>query len=280
MNGVRKGTNGPMAQQTVFGWVISGIVAGPRKVILSNVITLDESVQRFWELEEVPATNNNNSNEEEECEAHFMATHQRLPSGRYSVRPPLKTSVTQLGPSRGMAINRLKAQERSLQRDSAKYNKYRAFVNEFINLGHMELIPNPSITSSKNWYYLPHHAVLKDSSTTTKLRVVFDASAKSSGGCSLNDVLMVGPKTQHDLFSILLRLRMHPIALIADVEKMYRQIEVHPDDRDYQRIVWRNSPEDSIQDYRLTTVTYGTASAPFSATRCLKQLALDEECDE
>lgn len=277
MDGLKKGDNGPVAQQTVFGWVLSGTVTGPpRKTILSNVTTLEDTVQRFWELEEVPVIQNNNTSEEEECEAHFIATHHRLENGRYSVRLPLKPSVRHLGTSRGMAINRLKAQERSLRSNPAKYDKYRLFINEFITLGHMELIHNPTVRASDNWYYMPHHAVIKESSTTTKLRVVFDASAKTSGGLSLNDALLVGPKTQHDLFSILLRWRTHQVALIADVEKMYRQIEVDPVDRDYQRIVWRNSPEDSIQDYRLTTVTYGTASAPYAATRCLKQLAMDE----
>jgi hypothetical protein len=59
---------------------------------------------------------------------------------------------------------------------------------------------------------------------------------------------------------------------------MYRQIVVHPQDRDLQRILWRYSSEETIQEYRLTTITYGTSSAPFLATRCLKKLADDNEC--
>jgi hypothetical protein len=59
---------------------------------------------------------------------------------------------------------------------------------------------------------------------------------------------------------------------------MYRQIVVHPQDRDLQRILWRYSPEEPIQEFRLTTVTNGTSSAPFLATRCLKKLADDNEC--
>jgi hypothetical protein len=58
---------------------------------------------------------------------------------------------------------------------------------------------------------------------------------------------------------------------------MYRQIVVHPQDRDLQRILWRYSSEEPIQEYRLTTVTYGTSSAPFLATRCLKKLADDNK---
>jgi hypothetical protein len=58
---------------------------------------------------------------------------------------------------------------------------------------------------------------------------------------------------------------------------MYRQIDVHPQDRDLHRILWRYSSEEPIQEYRLTTVTYGTSSAPFLATRCLKKLADDNK---
>ncbi|XP_048487495.1 uncharacterized protein LOC119692752 [Plutella xylostella] len=89
---------------------------------------------------------------------------------------------------------------------------------------------------------------------------------------------MVGPVVQDDLLSILLRFRQHKYILSADVAKMYRCIEVHPDDRNLQQIVWRVNSSDPITAFKLNTVTYGTASAPFLATRCLKQLGL--ECND
>ncbi|UYV83662.1 hypothetical protein LAZ67_23001961 [Cordylochernes scorpioides] len=72
------------------------------------------------------------------------------------------------------------------------------------------------------------------------------------------------------------RFRTYPVAITADIEKMYRQIRIHPEDADYQRILWRPSPEEPVVDYRLLTVTYGTSSAPFLAMRTLQQLAEDE----
>ncbi|UYV71920.1 hypothetical protein LAZ67_9001158 [Cordylochernes scorpioides] len=72
------------------------------------------------------------------------------------------------------------------------------------------------------------------------------------------------------------RFRTYPVAITADIEKMYRQIRIHPEDADYQRILWRPSPEEPVVDYRLLTVTYGTTSAPFLAMRTLQQLAEDE----
>ncbi|XP_078051866.1 uncharacterized protein LOC144478016, partial [Augochlora pura] len=125
-------------------------------------------------------------------------------------------------------------------------------------------------------FYLPHHAVIKECSSTTKVRVVFDASAKSSSGISLNDALLVGPTIQDNLWAILIRFRLHMFVLTADIEKMFRRIKMHPDDAKFQKILWRDSKEESIQTFQLNTVTYGTASAPFLAVRCLQQLAEDE----
>jgi len=90
---------------------------------------------------------------------------------------------------------------------------------------------------------------------------------------------MVGPKLQLDLFPLLLRFRSHIVALTADITKMYRQVLIDTSHRDFQRIVWRESEVDPICDYRLKTVTYGTASAPYLAVKCLQQLAEDEKGD-
>lgn len=101
-------------------------------------------------------------------------------------------------------------------------------------------------------------------------------SVKTSAGHSLNDALLVGPVVQDELLDIVLRFRKFPIALVADIEKMYRQVAVHPEDRPYQRIVWRFDPEQPITTYELATVTYGLAPSSFLATRTLLQLADDE----
>ncbi|UYV64874.1 hypothetical protein LAZ67_3002223 [Cordylochernes scorpioides] len=139
----------------------------------------------------------------------------------------------------------------------------------------MSLVPKEDIIKGR--YYLPHHPVIKEKSCTTKLRVVFDASAKTDSGLSLNDALIPGPKIQQDLFHIILRFRIHPVAINADIAKMYRKIRISQEDSEFQRIVWRNDPHDKIKDCRLETVTYGTSCAPFLATRIIKQLALDEQ---
>ncbi|KAH1028858.1 hypothetical protein HUJ05_002181 [Dendroctonus ponderosae] len=124
---------------------------------------------------------------------------------------------------------------------------------------------------------MSHHQVEKADSTTSRTRVVFNASMQTSSGLSLNHVLKVGPVVQRDLFSILPRFRKHKFVLIGDLEKMYRQILVRPEDRGLQCIVWRDNPNSPMQHYTLNNITYGTASASFLATRCLLEIARDKE---
>lgn len=101
----------------------------------------------------------------------------------------------------------------------------------------------------------------------------------TDSGISLNKTQLVGPTVQDDLLSILLRFRSHQYVLTGDIKMMYRQVLLNPDDRKYQRILWRASPLEPLREFQLNTVTYGTASAPFLATRCLKQLALDNQSE-
>ena len=130
---------------------------------------------------------------------------------------------------------------------------------------------------TEDGYYLPHHAVIKESSSTTTVRVVFDASAKTSTGISLNDTLMVGPNIQNSIFEQVLRFRTHVHVITADIEKIYRQILIHPDDRKFHKILWPY--REKLRIWQLNTVTFGTAAAPFLAIRTIQQLAHDEGHD-
>jgi hypothetical protein len=116
---------------------------------------------------------------------------------------------------------------------------------------------------------------VKESSSTTRLRVVFDGSAKTTNGLSLNDNLMCGASIQRDLFSIVLGFRTFKYVLNADIAKMYRHILIHPEDTNHQLIFWRDQTTEPVRtySYALTTLTYGTKPASFIATRCLKELA-------
>ncbi|XP_062538224.1 uncharacterized protein LOC134206512 [Armigeres subalbatus] len=153
--------------------------------------------------------------------------------------------------------------------------QYHDFLREYVALGHMVPVQDDGENISKVCY-LPHPPIVKESSSTTKVRVVFDGSAKMSSGHSLNDSLLVGPVVQDELLNQIIRFRKFPIALVADIEKMYRQISMNPADRSLQRILWRFDASEPIQAYELGTVTYGLAPSSFLATRTLLQLVEDE----
>lgn len=121
-------------------------------------------------------------------------------------------------------------------------------------------------------YYVTHHAVLRQVGDASKIRVVFDASASTTSGLSLNDVLCVGLKLQTNIDCILLKSRLKKYVFTAYITKMYRQILVRTEDCSYQHILWRRFSTDEIQDFQLLTVTYGVSSAPYLAIRCLHEL--------
>ncbi|XP_065077563.1 uncharacterized protein LOC135700834 [Ochlerotatus camptorhynchus] len=269
----------PNLAESVFGWVANGGCSTPSRSTqnschFSATMELEKLMERFWLCEEVEFSNSF-SPEEKLCEELFQRGVQRGSDGRYTVPLPKNEEVLPtLGESRDIAFRRLLGTERRLARDSNLREQYVAFMDEYLKLGHMRRVEDAVSTKR---CYLPHHPVVKEASTTTKVRVVFDASCKTSSGVSLNDVLLVGPVVQEDMRAIILRSRTKQILLVSDVEKMFRQILTSSVDRSLQSILFRFSPDEDVTVYELETVTYGTKPAPFLATRTLQQLAADEE---
>ncbi|XP_015596422.1 uncharacterized protein LOC107268298 [Cephus cinctus] len=220
----------PIWQKTVLGWIVSGKFAmkmPPRKDIKAQ---LGRSIHR------------NATNENKQL--------QNLPE------------------SRNTALQRFTMLERKLERRPQLKKEYSDFIHEYLKLGHMRELGNDSPSwDIRPHFYLPHHCVIKETTTTTRLRVVFDASSKTTSGISLNDSMFVGFVLQEDLFSILLRFRSFEYALTADIAKRYRQILVDETQVPLQRIVWRDQITDDIKTYELLTLTYETAPASFLATK-------------
>lgn len=277
------GKDKPILQNTKLGWVLGGTFNEnntPLKKSLAYISAvtegaLDKQLEKFWELEECDNKYNKYSEDERFCEQHFSETTRRLNTGRFVVNIPFKENVIELGESREYALKRLYSLERRLNKNIQLKKDYVKFLEEYENLGHMTKISEKSVTVPH--YYLPHHAVFKETSTTTKLRVVFDGSAKTSSGISLNETQYVGPTIQNDLFSILLRFRKYGYVISADIGKMYRQILIEDSQRQLQLILWRPATDQPINCYKLNTVTYGTSAASFLAVRCLKQLAIENK---
>ncbi|XP_075150668.1 uncharacterized protein LOC142224766 [Haematobia irritans] len=246
-------------------------------VCLDNDIALDKQISKFWEMEDLPRKKQLSS-EEQFCEENFEKTTKRDSSGRYVVTLPFKEDfrkTIKLGQSRGIAVTQFLRNESRLLRNVDLNGQYSKVLQEYIDLGHMKKVPSIQYPNCENSYYLPHHAVVRPESSTTKVRVVFNASSSTSNGISLNDALHCGPSLQKDLNNLLLNWRFHKIVFNGDIEKMYRQILVDSSHTPFQRIIYRNSPLEELSEYELQTVTFGVNCAPYLALRVIQQLAVD-----
>ncbi|XP_063900416.1 uncharacterized protein LOC135119984 [Zophobas morio] len=264
----------PSAIRTLFGWIIMGntSIEHPTTSSVSLLVvnpSLDSLLRQFWEQEEIEISKPVNP-DDVFCEEHFLQTHSRDASGRYSVSLPFKKGCTSLGVNRHIAMKSFFNLEKRLHKQPGTEAPYQAFLTEYEDLRHMNVITKPSS------YILPHHCVFKQTSSSTKIRVVFNGSALDSKGSSLNERLLPGPKLQNDLSDILISFRVHEVAICADIRMMYRQIMLVPQDRQFNHIFWRSKPNLPVQEYELNTVTYGLTSSAYLAQRVLHQLVTDE----
>ncbi|XP_029671978.1 uncharacterized protein LOC115240763 [Formica exsecta] len=296
LDGVRKGSVGqPIAQNYVLGWIISGPITSSttnnlssptilygncalNRVSTHHIVgspSLEEELHRFWEVKELPRQTHLTP-QEQQCEEHFRLTHSRESDGRYVVRLPFKRGPPiVIGSSRPHAEELLHSSLHRFRDKPEVAKEYGEFMSDYQRLGHMQ--PAPTVQSQiEQSVYLPHHGVIRESSSTTRLRVVFNASSVTSNGTSLNDHLNAGPKLQTDLMSVILQWRTYKYVYSSNIAKMYRQIHIDARDIDYQRILWKSSLSEPLIDYQLLTVTYGMSCAPFLALRVLKQLVIDE----
>ncbi|XP_041564470.1 uncharacterized protein LOC121467202 [Drosophila elegans] len=252
-----------LGQETIFGWVLTGPVSNAsvqkRVAAFTTQITetsdrvLEKLLTKFWEVENIPTKWVKEF--DSYCESNFLQTTTRDASGKYVVTLPFREPEnfgSKLGHSRSIALAQLLRNENRLKRDFPLKEQYDSVIQEYLDLGHMREVP-PSYNTPN--YYLPHHAVIKPESTTTKLRVVFNASSPSANGTSLNDILHAGPVLQSDFQYV----------FSADITKMYCQIWVDPKHTPIQRILFRNK-EGQVSDFELKTVTFGVTVSGTSRT--------------
>ena len=228
-------------------------------------------LQLFWELERVPGEATHLTSDEQAAVASFKDTHTRDADGRYRVQLPRKTPGPILGSSRNTAKRRF---QRSLERKGS-WDAFSKAVREYPDMGHAEPVPQCDLDKDPSTtFYLPMHGVVKEASQTTKLRVVFDASAKSTTGVSLNDTLLTGPSLYPLLTSVINRFRCHAVGMAADISKMFREVGLQDGEKDFHRFLQAN-PDGSLTDLHMTRLMFGVAPSPYIATQVLLQIAED-----
>lgn len=263
-------------QKTLFGWVIGGkIPIYPNELkgsrCLLNRTMVSDDLSRFWEMEDIEPQKHLSA-EEVRCEEQFKRTIARDESGRFVAALPFNHQRQDLGESYFMALKRLTYLERRFVKNAEFKAQYGHAIKEYMTLGYLSKMPS----RLENEYFIPHQAVFKKSSLTTKIRIVFEASAPSSTGISLNDALLGGPTIQDNIFSLLLRFRIHKYVLTGDIEKMYLQIRIQQQDQKFLRILWRDD-DGEIGIYQFNRLIFGLKPASYIATRCIQQLAEEEE---
>ena len=278
LRGRRWGPRGtPYAQRTCFGWVLAGPLPtkNPRPTAYTCCVAMeDDQLRKFWEIEDYNFKKPVLSLEERTVVEHFSVSHFKDDSGRFVVPLPRKKGIIALGESRAQALERFYRMELSLRRKGA-FQEFADVIREYFELGHAEPVPIKELDRQcTEVYYFPMHAVRKETSSTSKIRVVFDASAKSTSGASLNDHLLVGPTVHSSLVDVLIRFRQHKVALTTDVSRMYRAVLLHKEQRDLHRFLWREDPHQSVKDYRMTRLTFGVSASSFAANMALKQNAI------
>ena len=228
---VVKETQGPTAFNTKLGWILSGPVVRkegvePHTTLVTHVLradgicnarSLDKELHSFWNIESMGIV------ESEDIVQNQFQDNVSFEHGRYVVSLPWKESGLSLPDNYQISFRRLKSLYRRLQRSPELLEKYDSIIREQLALGIVEPV-DESATFSRI-HYLPHHAVVRQDKSTTKLRIVYDASAKEDGP-SLNECLYTGPPLHKKIFDLLLRFRTQPVALIADIEKAFLMIKV------------------------------------------------------
>ena len=139
-------------------------------------------------------------------------------------------------------------------------------------------MPLDEPTPTTQWL-LPYFPVVRADRTTTKTRIVFDASAKFRGK-SLNSEALPGPKLQADMLSILVRFRKELVALVGDVSQMYHQLVLTLEDRPLHRFLWRNLDQSKEQEvYEFLRYVFGGCCCPFCTQYVWQKHADDHKAE-
>ena len=214
---VVKGDDGPTAIETRLGWVLSGPAKEPREETMTNFIStgsshllrvnsdteaedLDAGLKRFWDLESLGILK-----EEHHVQKQF-SQQITFEQGRYEVHLPWKGSHPHLPNNFDLCKKRLCGLLRRLSQNPEHLQRYDAIIQEQLQQGVVEVVQEPAKYTIGKLHYLPHHRVVRNDKQTTKLRVVYDTSARCDGP-SLNDCLHTGPNFGQNLLEILLRFR-------------------------------------------------------------------------
>ena len=253
----RKGKQGqPIADETLFGWAVHAERMNDDQSYFTQ--TTNEDYELLYRLD-VLGVEDRREFDQEEVMKEFVENIQHQTDGRYKPRVPWIEERVPQSSNEAQSRARLKSLLSKMKEDVRE--KYDAIVKEQLELGIIEEAPEKPM--GKRLFYMPHRPSIREGAVSTKIRVVFDASAKPSPEeYPINECMNPGPPTQPHLWDSLIRSRMTPVCIEGDVEKAFLQTELDKGDRDAFRFIYkpRNSPE---KHNRFCRVPFGGESSPF-----------------
>lgn len=277
---VRKGTQ--RALDTVWGLVPCGGLPCVKAETTCQAAYLEElsaALERLWKVEEMPMDHVKGLTRDEALAVDMIEQNLRYNADRSRFETTLLfRNKPDLLNNYDRALARFRQLERKLSKNPELGVAYQKAIQEYIDLGVVDKIEDPAAEDQgrSDLYYLPHRAVYDPDKVSTKCRIVFDASAQTASGKSLNDHLMPGPPLQLDIVGLALRFRVRPIVLVGDIAKMFLNIDVRAEDRDFLRFLWKEPGSQGRPSvYRFSTLIFGATDSPFQAITCLQKLVAE-----
>uniref|UniRef100_A0A914ZDX7 Integrase catalytic domain-containing protein n=1 Tax=Panagrolaimus superbus TaxID=310955 RepID=A0A914ZDX7_9BILA len=241
----------------------------------------NEIVEKFFKIDQA-GTDESPYTKEEDIAVEKFINETEIVDGRMQCRLPFSVADPPLDSNRTLALKCLESQLRKLLKRPDMLREIDKGMKQQLNDQITEIAPK--ISPSPGKVYLPHHAI-ETPHKSTKVRIVFNSSAKSSKNSkSLNDWLYAGPSLIPEIPGLLLRIRLMQVLVSADVEKAFLQLRLHPDDRDYTRFFWLKDVDDyfkngfrldNIIELRFCTIFFGGKSSPFSLNAAIRKLLLN-----
>ena len=177
----------------------------------------------------------------------------RDPEGWYETGLLWKGSHPPLPSNKAGSLRRLAQLHNKLQRMDAS-KKYAEVIEQQRSEGIVETAMEPP---TGNEFYIPHKPLVRMGAESTKLRVVYDASARENPQApSLNDCLHAGPPLQNRIWNVLVRMRFHPVALAGDVKKAFLQVRIKKEERDSLRFHWKPHEQFKVETLRFTRAVW------------------------
>lgn len=263
--------NEPAASRTELGWVIHGTV--PRKGLrrvneVLHVTTvkndpLEEMIREHFKVDALGVSLNlQHVRETDKRAMEIFERTARRQEGHFEVGLPWREDNVQLPLSYNTALRRLKNLERKLERDPTEKKQYSDQIRDLMSKGYAKKCDGTEDSCAMAWY-LPHFAV-HNPNKPKKLRVVFDAAAKTNGVC-LNDYLLEGPDLLQSLQRIMFRFREGAYAVTADIKEMFLRIRIREEDQPAQMFLWREHPTEPVKKFKMVSMIFGASSSPFLA---------------